>query len=190
MRSSLLLLAACGYEAPLLEDPSPENVIAGEVVVSGVETASDVMLLLFDAADPGPPAGTGSPLTFTTVPAEAFTGAGVGLQGAPYSFTGLPDGRYLVQGLMDVDGDFNPFEGTTAGSTCGDVVGGHLVSTADLSLAPVTVEDGQLVEQEILIENITRIRDVEIGLAGELYLLLEHASGGQIVRVTRAPPKH
>ena len=68
----------------------------------------------------------------------------------------------------------------------GDLLVGSL-KAADL--IRLRIEDGQRVEQEILIENITRIRDVEIGLSGELYLLLEHASGGQIVRVTRAPPK-
>ena len=68
----------------------------------------------------------------------------------------------------------------------GDLLVGSL-KAADL--IRLRIEDGQLAEQEILIENITRIRDVEIGLAGELYLLLEHASGGQIVRVTRARPR-
>lgn len=40
--------------------------------------------------------------------------------------------------------------------------------------------------KELLIENLARIRDVEVGPGGEIYLLLEHASGGQIVRVVRA----
>lgn len=142
----LLALVACDYQAPLLDLPPPDNVIAGEVVVSGVDQASDVIVLLFDAADPGPPAGTGSPLTFTTVPGTDFTGDGAGLQAGPFTFTGIPDGAYLVQGLMDRDGDFNPFEGTLAGSTCGDVVGGHLSDVVTQQLAPVRVEGGQLLD--------------------------------------------
>lgn len=139
-------VASCGYQAPLLDLPPPDNVIAGEVVVSGVDEPANVVVLLFDAADPGPPAGTGSPLTFTTVAADAFHGQADGLQGAPYTFTGIPDGTYLVQGLMDRDGDFNPFEGTLAGSTCGDVVGGHLDDVVAQQLAPVRVEGGQLLD--------------------------------------------
>jgi glucose/arabinose dehydrogenase len=46
--------------------------------------------------------------------------------------------------------------------------------------------EGRLVAREMLIENLARIRDLEVGPAGELYLLLEHASGGQVVRVVPA----
>jgi glucose/arabinose dehydrogenase len=35
--------------------------------------------------------------------------------------------------------------------------------------------------REILLEDLARIRDVETGPDGAIYLLLEHASGGQIV---------
>jgi len=45
-------------------------------------------------------------------------------------------------------------------------------------------EDGREVERETLIEDLARIRDVEVGPAGVVYLLLEHATGGQIVRMT------
>ena len=45
-------------------------------------------------------------------------------------------------------------------------------------------EDGQEVERETLIEDLARIRDIETGPGGVIYLLLEHASGGQIVRMT------
>ena len=47
-------------------------------------------------------------------------------------------------------------------------------------------EDGQEVERETLIEDLARIRDIETGPGGVIYLLLEHASGGQIVRMTPA----
>ena len=61
-----------------------------------------------------------------------------------------------------------------------DLVGS--LKAADL--IRLRIEDGRLIEREIVIEDLTRIRDVEIGPAGELYLLLEHASGGQVVRVS------
>ena len=39
---------------------------------------------------------------------------------------------------------------------------------------------------EILLEDLARIRDVESGPEGAIYLLLEHGSGGQIVRLVPA----
>ncbi|MEE8244764.1 MAG: PQQ-dependent sugar dehydrogenase, partial [Pseudomonadales bacterium] len=47
----------------------------------------------------------------------------------------------------------------------------------------IVIEDNKFVHKERLIENLARIRDIEIGTSGEIYLLLEHAAGGQIVRV-------
>ena len=76
---------------------------------------------------------------------------------------------------------FVVYEGNDFAAWRGDLLVGSL-KAADL--IRLRIEDGQLVEREILIENLARIRDVEIGLAGELYLLLEHASGGQVVRVS------
>ena len=78
---------------------------------------------------------------------------------------------------------FVVYEGDAFADWRGDLLVGSL-KAADL--IRLRIEDGQLLEQEILIENLARIRDVEIGPAGELYLLLEHASGGQVVRVTPA----
>ncbi len=46
------------------------------------------------------------------------------------------------------------------------------------------MEDGVLRERETVIEDLARIRDIDVGADGEIYLLLEHASGGQIVRMT------
>lgn len=80
---------------------------------------------------------------------------------------------------------FVVYDGDAFAAWRGDLLVGSL-KAADL--IRLRIEDGKLVEREILIENLARIRDVEIGLAGELYLLLEHASGGQIVRVTRVAP--
>ncbi len=62
----------------------------------------------------------------------------------------------------------------------GDLIVGSL-KAADLYR--VRIRNGRVVEQEKLIENLARIRDVEIDDAGEVLLLLEHASGGQIVKL-------
>jgi len=50
----------------------------------------------------------------------------------------------------------------------------------------IRLEDNQFVYKEVLIDNLARIRDVEVGPAGEIYLLLAHTSGGKIVKVTPA----
>ena len=49
------------------------------------------------------------------------------------------------------------------------------------------VLDGErVVHRETLLRGIARIRDVEVGLDGFVYLLLEHATGGRIVRLVPA----
>ena len=49
----------------------------------------------------------------------------------------------------------------------------------------MVVEDDQIVHQEKLVDDLARIRDIEIGPQGAIYLLLENASGAQIVRLVR-----
>ena len=44
-------------------------------------------------------------------------------------------------------------------------------------------EGDTLIEREVLIKDLARIRDIEVAADGEIYLLLEHGSGGQIVRM-------
>ena len=61
-----------------------------------------------------------------------------------------------------------------------DLVVGSLKAT---ELYRIVLDDDGLVHMEILLEDLARIRDVETGSDGAIYLLLEHASGGQIVRL-------
>ena len=46
------------------------------------------------------------------------------------------------------------------------------------------IEDGSLSHRETVVENLARIRDVEIGPDGDVLLLLEAESGSQIVRIS------
>jgi len=50
-------------------------------------------------------------------------------------------------------------------------------------LVRVQLDGRRLAEQEMLIDNLSRIRDIETDAAGLIYLLLEHDSGGRIVRM-------
>ena len=54
-------------------------------------------------------------------------------------------------------------------------------------LVRMEIVDNKVVHTETLIRDLARFRDIEIGPAGELYLLLEHATGGRIVRLVPGP---
>jgi len=47
----------------------------------------------------------------------------------------------------------------------------------------IVLENNRYVSSEVLLTKLARIRDIEQGPDGLVYLLLEHASGGQIVRL-------
>jgi glucose/arabinose dehydrogenase len=65
----------------------------------------------------------------------------------------------------------------------GDLIVGSLKAT---ELYRIVLDGRQLVQREVLLRDLARIRDVEAGPDGAIYLLLEHASGGQIVRLVPA----
>ncbi len=69
----------------------------------------------------------------------------------------------------------------------GDFLVGSLKAT---ELYRIEIDGGRHVRTEVLLTDLARIRDVEVGPEGWLYLLLEHATGGQIVRLVPAsgPP--
>jgi hypothetical protein len=141
----LPLLAACSFHVPLDPDaPTPTNTISGTVVAD--TAGSPTFVLLFAADDPPPPTGTGSPVTFSSIPASAFTGDGQGLQSAPFAITGVPDGNWLITALLDADGDFQPLLSSNAGATCGDWVGAHITDLTTGDFAPVTVEGGETLD--------------------------------------------
>jgi hypothetical protein len=141
---SLLCAVACQYEAPL--DPNAPALLGameGEIVFGGAGELGPAYVILYDAANPGPPAGTGGPITFTAVAPDAFSGDDAGIDAAPFSLTRLDPGAYLVNGLVDVDGNFNPLVTALAGATCGDWVGAHLTDLVTQQQAPVTVSAGE-----------------------------------------------
>jgi glucose/arabinose dehydrogenase/mono/diheme cytochrome c family protein len=51
------------------------------------------------------------------------------------------------------------------------------------SLYRYEFKDNKHIHTETVIDNLTRMRDIEVGPSGEIYLLLEHVSGGRIVRM-------
>jgi hypothetical protein len=140
----LLLLGSCAFEAPLAEDPRVgPAVISGSVVVSGPAAPATTAVLVYRADNPPPPAGTGRPIAFATVPADAFSQR-AGLFEAFYevSVPGVPSASVLVTALVDVDEDFfplPPFSDVTAGATCGDYLGAHVADLTTGAFAPVEI---------------------------------------------------
>jgi len=159
---SLSLLAlGCAYTAPENFNSQFDalNTISGTIVAQGVEAPSSAMVLVYDASNPGPPLGTGRPLTFTTVPSSAFTDAGAGIKSAPYALPYLADSDpalkkgdsldiehsgYHVTALIDTDVNSNPFAAGLQGATYGDYVGAHLADLETGERGAVTVSGGEL----------------------------------------------
>lgn len=162
MQAPLLALgcALLGCDVPPVAPTSDDaqnastSRIEGEAVVAGA-ARGNLIIFRFDAARPPAPTGTGRPLAFTFIPRERLFGdAAPGATGpftAPYSFSLVPEGRYLLRGFLDVDGafcpggacrvsDFNPWYGVTGEPNTGDVGGGAVDA---LTLAFRTVEIAQ-----------------------------------------------
>jgi hypothetical protein len=127
----LALFTAC--EAPKVfpgadkrQSGTPTARIEGDVVVSS-SARGKVVLFLYDAARPPPPTGTGRPLTFTVVSRDSiFSGAADGDLGpftAPFAFSLVAPGHYLIRGFVDTNDDFIPWYGVTADVNAGDVGG-------------------------------------------------------------------
>lgn len=153
--AALLTLSAC--EAPPVVPTADRRQnglnsrIEGELLVTG-HTRGNAVVLLFDVDRPPPPAGTGRPLAFTFVPAERIFGraledpAQVGPFVAPFTFSQVPEGRYLIRGFIDAEGalpgrvpDFIPWFGVTSDVNRGDL-GGAYVDPLTRAPRVVTVE--------------------------------------------------
>jgi len=156
-----LLAYGCAYTAPENFNSQTDalNTISGTILAQGVEDPGYAMVLVYDASNPGPPLGTGRPLTFTTVPASAFTDNGAGIKSAPYAIPYLPDSDpgvrvagakefehsgYHVTVLLDQDANASPFAAGLQGATFGDYVGAHLADIETGVRGDVTVSGGEL----------------------------------------------
>ena len=65
--------------------------------------------------------------------------------------------------------------------------GNMLVATLKATeLYRMVLVDGRVVHTETLLKGLGRIRDVRVGPQGAVYMLLEHSSGGRIVRLVPA----
>jgi glucose/arabinose dehydrogenase len=75
------------------------------------------------------------------------------------------------------------YDGDAFAGWRGNMLVGTLKAT---ELYRMVVEGEKVVHSETLLDGLGRIRDVEIGPDGLVYLLLEHASGSRILRLVPA----
>lgn len=152
-KSAVLALAMLGAGLTLSSCDSPpvypgadrrQNSLSGRIegnlVITGT-ARGNAILFLFDQSRPPPPQGTGRPITFTVVPREAIFGTpetdvgGGGPFTAPFAFSLVPYGQYIIRGFIDQSGcvgpsgtfcrepDFIPWFGVTSEPNLGDVGG-------------------------------------------------------------------
>ena len=65
-----------------------------------------------------------------------------------------------------------------------DVLMGTLKSR---ELFRISIDGRRAIEQEIVLDDFARVRDIESGVDGEIFLLLEHIEGSQIARLMPVP---
>jgi glucose/arabinose dehydrogenase len=66
----------------------------------------------------------------------------------------------------------------------GDIIVGTLRAT---DLLRLVVNDNKVVHTEVLLEDLARFRDIEVGPNGEIFILLEHTTESQIIQLIPAP---
>jgi hypothetical protein len=126
----VLVMSACEAPPVFATADQRQNTLSGRIegsVIVSSTARGNVVLFLYDAARPPPPAGTGRPLTFTVLSrASVFGAARDGFTGpftAPYAFSLVAPGRYLIRGFVDANADFIPWYGVTSDVNAGDVGG-------------------------------------------------------------------
>ncbi|MEM8768275.1 MAG: PQQ-dependent sugar dehydrogenase [Pseudomonadota bacterium] len=123
-----------------------------------------------------------------------LTSLGVDYDGTPVEYwkdLGIEfDLEDITQPVVDLTpspavSSFVIYQGDAFPGWQGDFLVGSLKAT---ELYRFRIEEGVLVEQEVLLRDLARIRDVEVEANGIVYLLLEHDSGSQIVRLLPDAP--
>ncbi len=170
----LVWAAGCAWEPPLVLDSADVNgVIRGTVNIVGPDVPANVFLLLYDATNPGPPAGLGSPVNFTAIPSSAFETSPLGSWSAPFALTAIPGGTYLISALHDTDDDFHPFVDIRGGSTCGDWGGAH-VGWLDEAGGPATTT--LTLEDDDLLDGVPVVVQVQVPLERPAFVVLDESS--------------
>ena len=120
-----------------------------------------------------------------------LTSKGVHYDGRPVDGVGLGisvDRSTLAEPVVDFTpsvavSSFVVYRGAAFPDWEGDLLVGSLKAT---DLIRLRFEGTRVVEREVIVDDLARVRDVEVGPTGEILLLLEHEAGGRIVRLVPA----
>lgn len=162
-RSAVVLVVgavlACDVPQVAPTSDAAQNVqysrIEGNAVVAGT-ARGNLIIFRFDATRPPPPVGTGHPEAFTIITKEQLFGSApanaAGPFTAPYAFSLVPPGAYLLRGFLDAENafcpgpggtlcrvsDFNPWYGVTGEPNRGDI-GGAAVDAVTLQQQTIVI---------------------------------------------------
>jgi len=118
-----------------------------------------------------------------------LTSKGVDYDGTPVEYGNNLGIEFDINGIEQPVVDFSPspaissfvfYRGNAFPNWQDDIIIGSLKAG---ELYRLEIEDNQLVHRETLIKGLARIRDIEVGYDGLIYLLLENQAGGKIVRL-------
>jgi hypothetical protein len=143
---AVVFAAACGDpENDHGLAPDATSVIAGDAVISVPlpEAHPVVLFLVMVAAADGIPV---SPVNVdvTVVPTSQLSQGGDGVRTGPYAFGLVSPAVYVVQGIVDVDENFNPLVPTLAAPTAPDLLGGY-ADVQSGELIPIVIEPDDVV---------------------------------------------
>ena len=122
-----------------------------------------------------------------------LTSKGVHYNGRPVDGAGLGvefDPADLVEPVVDFTpsvavSSFVFYEGDAFPGWRGHMLVGSLKGS---DIYRFVMQDGAVAERETVIEDLARIRDIEVGPRGAIFILLEHEAGSLIVRMDPAEP--
>jgi glucose/arabinose dehydrogenase len=118
-----------------------------------------------------------------------LTSKGVNYDGTPVAFADVLGITFDMKDMVLPVVDFTPapaissfifYDGDQFPKWNGDLLIGSLRAS---DLIRLTLKDGVEVHRETLISDLARFRDIEVNADGSICILLEHDSGGRIVRL-------
>lgn len=172
-------LAAC--EVPVdPEAPPVGNVISGTVTLTTGGAPSTTVVSARRPSSPSIFQGGELP-RFATIPEAEFDSEAVGPVSSSFSLTRVPDGDWSLSALVDVDGNFSPFDPVAADATCGDLIG-HYVDSVSGEAASVRVAGGQHQTGVAVIVSETFLTQRPVFSLLEPLVSLGGATGGPLPR--------
>jgi hypothetical protein len=143
----LAFAAACGdAENDHGLAPDETSVIAGDAVISVPlpEAHPVVLFLVMVRGADGIPLDPPVNVDVTVIPTPQLSQGGDGVRTGPYAFGLVSPAVYVVQGIVDVDENFNPLVPTLATPTAPDLLGGY-ADVVSGELIPIPIEPGAVV---------------------------------------------